>query len=240
MKSLSELIKEYEDSGKYFLENKKPVIVRLDGRGFTKFTKKMNFDFPYSYVFNKIMNNVAIHLCKNMECCVFATRHSDEISLFLYDDRRDESQPCFGNSINKILSLSASMATGKMISELLLHFNSDLVMQNIPQIDSRCFNVPIEDVIKYFVSRKIDAERNHISSWARSRSSHNELLNMNSSEKKNLLLHKHGINFDEFSNNVKYGFMFFKDELGWVTKNIPERFEEEFFKNLMKKNGEII
>lgn len=53
MKSLKELMSEYEDAGKHYFQNNVPVIIRLDGRSFTNFTKSMKFEFPYSVDFNE-------------------------------------------------------------------------------------------------------------------------------------------------------------------------------------------
>lgn len=188
------------------------------------------------------MNHVTLYLCENLENCKFATRHSDEISLLLYDGEKEETQPTFGNSVNKIISLAAAMATGELVLELIDAGYSFYEIKT-PCLDARGFNIPEEDVLRYFVSRKIDAERNNISAWARSKFSHSQVNGKNGSEKKEMLLQE-GINFDDLPNEQKYGFQFVRKDVirnevlrkSWHVEPIPERFEEEFFENFLNPN----
>lgn len=99
----------YEYVSRIYLTRRVPVIIRLDGKAFHSFTK--GFQKPFDEVLIKTMQETAKYLCKNIMGCKLAYTQSDEISLLLEDYERAETQPWFENNLQKIVSVSASMAT---------------------------------------------------------------------------------------------------------------------------------
>ena len=99
----------YEQIPKTRLMRRCPVICRLDGRSFHTFTR--GFKRPFDDVLIKTMQETAKYLCENVQGCVLAYTQSDEISLLLIDYQRFETSAWFDYEIQKMCSISASMAT---------------------------------------------------------------------------------------------------------------------------------
>lgn len=59
----------------------------------------------------KAMQLTMEYLCKHIQGCVFGYTQSDEITLILIDYQKLNSDAWFGYEVQKICSISASMAT---------------------------------------------------------------------------------------------------------------------------------
>ena len=99
----------YEQITKFRLTRRTPVIIRLDGKAFHSFTR--HFKRPFDLLLMDVMHNTMRYLCENIQGCVFGYTQSDEISLLLVDYKRLSSSAWFDNEVQKICSISASMAT---------------------------------------------------------------------------------------------------------------------------------
>lgn len=200
--SLGNRMKEYENAYRFYLPRRMPVIVRVDGKAFHTFTR--GFKRPFDSAVSEPMKEVAIELCRNVEGCKLAYTQSDEISLVLRNDDELTTQAWFGNNLQKIASVTASIATRafnrsyricsyiqrpnslsleSMSEEQQERFRKDyeIYSRNIDQalFDSRAFILPEHEVVNYFIWRQQDAVRNSIESCARSMYSHKELHKKN-------------------------------------------------------------
>ena len=101
--------KYYEQISKTKLIRRTPVIIRIDGRSFHSFTK--NFKRPFDDVLIKSMQQTMKYLCENIQGCVLGYHQSDEISLVLVDYQKLTSDAWFDYEVQKICSITASMAT---------------------------------------------------------------------------------------------------------------------------------
>ena len=99
----------YESIPKYRLMRRTPVIIRIDGKAFHTFTR--GFKKPFDMVLVRTMQETMKYLCENIQGCVFGYTQSDEISLLLVDYKRFNSSAWFDNEIQKMCSISASLAT---------------------------------------------------------------------------------------------------------------------------------
>ena len=99
----------YEDRYRIYLTRRTPVIIRIDGKAFHSFTKGLNR--PYDMVLKQSMWETAKDLCENIMGCQLAYIQSDEISLLLTDYRKLTTEAWFDYNLQKICSVSASMAT---------------------------------------------------------------------------------------------------------------------------------
>jgi tRNA(His) 5'-end guanylyltransferase len=106
---LDERMKGYENISRYYLTKRMPLIIRIDGRAFHTFTR--GFKRPFDSVLMHTMQDTALALCKNIEGCKLAYVQSDEISLLLTDYDNLNTNPWFEKNLQKIVSISASMAT---------------------------------------------------------------------------------------------------------------------------------
>ena len=107
--SLGDRMKTYENVSRNYLTRRTPVIIRCDGKAFHSFTK--GFDKPYDNVFNNAMADTMKYLCENIQNCVFGYTQSDEITLVLCDYKTLDTAAWFDNNIQKMVSISASLAT---------------------------------------------------------------------------------------------------------------------------------
>jgi tRNA(His) 5'-end guanylyltransferase len=107
--NLGDRMKGYEYIPRTYLTKKIPVIIRLDGMAFHTFTKGMKR--PFDEVLINTMQETAKYLCENIQGCKIAYTQSDEITLLLTDYENIDTQGWFEYNIQKMVSVSASMAT---------------------------------------------------------------------------------------------------------------------------------
>jgi tRNA(His) 5'-end guanylyltransferase len=188
--SLGERMKGYENINRTHITPRTPIIIRVDGKAFHSYTK--GFNKPWDKQLQSAMNVAAVGLLNNVSGADIAYIQSDEISLVLNTYKKFETQPWFGGNVQKISSVAASLATG--------YFNlaaKDMGFDNkLAFFDGRCFAVPREDVVNYFIFRQRDAIRNSIQGLAQSKFSQNQLQNKDTTTMKNMLKDQHNIDWD--------------------------------------------
>ena len=99
----------YETIPKTRLMRRCPVVVRLDMR--TGHTFCRGFERPFDEIFIKSMQETAKYMCENVQGCVLSYQQSDEISLILVDYKKLNSSAFFDYEVQKVCSITASMAT---------------------------------------------------------------------------------------------------------------------------------
>lgn len=99
----------YEKIPKTRLMRRTPAIVRVDGKAFHTFAKGLIK--PFDEVLSLSMKETAKFLCENVMNCRLAYVQSDEISLLLTDYETLTSQAFFDYEVQKVCSVTASMAT---------------------------------------------------------------------------------------------------------------------------------
>lgn len=99
----------YEQVPKTRLVRRMPVAIRIDGKAFHTFTK--GFQKPFDKVLMQSMQETTKYLCENVQGCVFGYTQSDEITLILVDYKELDTSAWFDYEVQKLCSISASMAT---------------------------------------------------------------------------------------------------------------------------------
>ena len=193
-------MKDYESVAQPVLMRRTPVIIRVDGKAFSNLTRKM--ERPFDRRFIQCMESAAHLLCREVQNVRMAYFQSDEISLLLTDYRTLTTEPWFGNQVQKMCSVAAATATAAFLTKFRHHFPESDAM---PVFDARCFNLPREEVVNYFVWRQRDAERNSVSMLASAHFSHNELKGVDRSGKMDLLMLRKGINWNDLEPVMKRG-----------------------------------
>jgi len=190
----------YESRTKSFLPRRTFTIIRIDGKSFHTYTRGL--DNPFDDKLISDMDDTAKYLCKNIQGAKFAFVQSDEISILLTDFDKLQTDAWFDGNVQKITSISASLATAK--------FN-ELRPDRIALFDSRVFTIPsITEVENYFIWRQQDTVRNSISSVAQSLYSSKELHGVNVSEMQELCFQK-GVNWNDFEPKKKRGRLIVKE-----------------------------
>lgn len=99
----------YEEVADSRLVRRMPVAIRLDGKAFHTFTR--GFVKPFDKVFQDAMAKTMEYLCQNIQGCVLGYTQSDELTLILVDYQKLDTDAWFGYRVQKMCSISASMAT---------------------------------------------------------------------------------------------------------------------------------
>lgn len=221
--SLGDRMKGYENVSRIYLPRRLPVIIRVDGRAFHTFTK--GFQRPFDDVLAKAMRETAVALCKEISGAKLAYTQSDEISILVTNNDTVDTQPWFDNNLQKLTSLSASIATRAFdnafqgaISEYNESFNLFTTYFRVlhkATFDARAFVLPADEVCNYFIWRQQDATRNSIQMVAQSLYSHKELQKKNCDELQVMILQK-GINWDHYEPWKKRGICIKKSNMAII------------------------
>lgn len=135
------------------LPDSKWIVARLDGRGFTRLTKRsLDLQKPFDARFHEAMKRTVAHGCE----CGFAVRlafsQSDEISILFEPTERG-----FDGKTRKWLSVLAGEASAAF----------SLAMKSLGVFDCRLIALADEDLVEdYFRWRQSDATRNALSAHA--------------------------------------------------------------------------
>lgn len=243
---LGKRMKIYEAVPKTKLVRRMPVAIRIDGKAFHTFTRGMAK--PFDEVLIKSMQETMQYLCKNIQGCVFGYTQSDEITLILVDYKELNTSAWFDNEVQKICSISASMATmafnrafiknvdewGRLtfpdwdeggtneeVDTDLLKLN-DVYQRAIEKgamFDSRCFNIPKEEVVNLIYWRQLDATRNSIQMVGQANFSHNELQGKTCNQIQDMLHELRGINWNHYPTTQKRGSCCIRNEKEWIIDN---------------------
>lgn len=178
-----------------------PIVIRLDGKTFSKFTKKFNKPFDIRMV--QTMIDVTRFLVSETNAKIGYTQ-SDEITLVLHSDNFDR-QVFFDGKVQKIVSVCASLATAKF-NELVLKNGLYDIAKRLAFFDCRAFQVPSkEEASNAVLWRELDATKNAISCAASYYFSHKSLHKLTGSQKQERLWTEKGINFNDYPTFFKRG-----------------------------------
>lgn len=177
-----------------------PLVVRLDGRAFSTFTRGLGK--PFDARLSKIMRDVTAHLVEQTGARIGYTQ-SDEITLIL-DRASDEEEPIFGGRAFKIASVLASMAASKFT--LLAHeVWPERVAKIVPSFDCRAFAVPSRiEAVNALVWRELDASRNALQAVAQSRFASDE-IHSKSSDELEAMLAAIGVKVTDYPAALRFG-----------------------------------
>lgn len=206
--TLGDRMKGYENVERRFLYTRMPVIIRLDMRAGHSLTGKWFKEKPIDFKFQQLMISTADYLLKNIQNCRVAYTQSDEISLLLCDFQSFETQSWFGNNLQKIVSVSAGMA-----SSFFTTMFQNLKSQNeVVVFDARAFNLSKEEIYNYFLWRSIDCSRNSVQAHAQSMFSHKELHSLNTNQLISKMKEEKDFNWVSQPDVVKNGAILWRDE----------------------------
>lgn len=174
------------------------LCVRIDGKGFSKFTK--GFKKPFDDRLSNAMIQTTKKLCAETHAS-FSYTQSDEITL-IYTPGEKASEYMFGGKVSKINSILASMATW--------HFNYILgayIEHDKPAFfDCRAWAVPdITEASNVLLWRVQDARKNSISSLFRWTAGHSRMHGLSGEDMKALLKSDYFTDWDQLPNKYKYG-----------------------------------
>lgn len=137
-----------------------PLILRVDGRSFSKYTKQLKLEKPFDERLRNLFIEVSKDFIKEFNPRYIYT-FSDEINI-LFDEAP------FNGRIEKINSVTASFITASFMKHLLLNqdkFTADVTLLKPASFDCRIISTSthIKDYFKY---RQDEAWRNCLNGYA--------------------------------------------------------------------------
>lgn len=211
----------YETRARTYLPRRTYTAIRLDGNAFHTYTRGL--DKPFDLQLMEDMAATTMFLCEQIPGVRYAYTQSDEISLLVTDFARPSTEAWFDGNVQKIVSISAAMATAE--------FNR-LRPGRLAFFDSRVFTIPDPvEVENYFVWRQQDAMRNAVSMAAQAHFSHKALHGKSSDQMQEMLWQDAGVNFNDYPPRCKRGTGCFsvlvEDSVSYVDKRSGETLTAE-------------
>lgn len=211
---------QYEDRTRYMLPRRTYTLIRLDGKAFHTFTAHMKKPFDQKFI--DAMTETAKFLCEEIQGVQMAYVQSDEISILITDFNKITTSAWFDGNIQKIASISASIATAKFNQLILRNYLAEKAERGITNyaddptwrrlldlplafFDGRVWTIPDPtEVENYFIWRQKDAVRNSISMTAQCLYSDTELKGKSQSVKQDMI-HAKGMNWNDLPAGFKRG-----------------------------------
>jgi tRNA(His) 5'-end guanylyltransferase len=213
--AMGDRMKDIESRTRYFLPRRCYTLLRIDGKSFHTYTRGL--DRPFDDGLRSDMQETTRLLCVNIQGAKLGYTQSDEISLLLTDFDDIATDAWFDGNLQKIVSVSASMASA-YFNKLRANRN---VQKDVAVFDSRAWTTADPwEAYNTFLWRQKDCTKNAVQMVARSLASHKECTNKNFSELNELIFQKGG-NFNNYPTDCKRGAFTYKTEDGWVIDKEP-------------------
>lgn len=181
------------------LDKEQPIVVRIDGRSFSKFTR--GFSRPFDADMSRCMIETTKTLVDKTHARVGYTQ-SDEITLLFFPE--DYQELLFGGKVQKLSSVLAGLATAAFNLEIRDYFSED-VCRRLPHFDARVFNVPnMGEALNNLLWRIQDAKKNAVSMACTSVCSHKSRQGANSVRMLEMMSEK-GIVFQDYPSFFRSG-----------------------------------
>lgn len=204
--SFGDRMKRYEAASDFRLPVRLPVLLRLDGNSFSRFTSGAKLEKPYDRRFERAMDAAAEATLAFTHGMV-AYIQSDEITILLRNDRSHQDEPLLGNRIQKICSLAASTCAVAFDRALRAEAVEAI---NAPAFDCRAYVLPHSDVNNAFLWRQRDAFKNCVGSVAFYKlggagAATKRLTGVSTDRRQELLFSEFGVNVNDLPTRWKRG-----------------------------------
>ncbi len=174
------------------LRKDQPIMVRLDGRHFSTFTRGLRRPFDPDFI--ECMKQAA-RAVMNDSGAILAYTQSDEISLVI-PACQENQEHIFAGRVQKLCSNLAALASVVFLRAVQIRLPAQYA-NKFPTFDCRAWNVPsLDEAANAILWRERDAEKNSISMLAQSVFSARDLHKKNSTDKLEMLRAK-GIVWEE-------------------------------------------
>jgi len=127
--TLKDRITEYEQAYEFKFTKKLPILIKLNGRGFSKTTSLLTKPFSEEYL--NTMSTVIMKLAHDLEGVCFIYSFNDQIFIIIRNDQNVETEAWYDNKIQKIVSASAAIAT--------INFNKAALMFDLELVGDAIF-----------------------------------------------------------------------------------------------------
>ena len=134
------------------------IVVRIDGRGFSKFSKKHAFEKPNDRRALDLMNAAATEVVKSIVDVVLAYGQSDEYSFVL-----QEKTTLFERRSAKLATTIATAFTAEYCMQWPTFFPNTPLTRPYPTFDGRCICYPKRTILRDYLNwRQADCHINNL------------------------------------------------------------------------------
>lgn len=134
------------------------IVVRIDGRGFSKFTTKHSFAKPNDLRTINLMNAAALEVTRSLVDVVLAYGQSDEYSFVL-----SENTTLFDRRAAKLATTVATAFTAEYCMLWPEYFPDQPLTRPFPTFDARCVCYPKRRILRdYLCWRQADCHINNL------------------------------------------------------------------------------
>jgi tRNA(His) 5'-end guanylyltransferase len=176
-----------------------PVIIRLDGNNFSKWT--VGLERPFDERLVQLMTETTKFLVKETNAVIGYTQ-SDEITLILYSADRNSALYNDGKKQKILSKLTAKCVNffNERRKDLLPYHNKTAIF------DCRIYQTPtLHDATVQLLWRENDATKNSVQSLAQSLYSDNDLFKINTDQMKDMMINEKGVNWNDLPAKLKRG-----------------------------------
>ncbi|KAL3423444.1 tRNA guanylyltransferase [Phlyctema vagabunda] len=193
------------------------VVVRIDGRGFHKFSDKHKFEKPNDRRALDLMNAAALKVMNELPDIVIAYGISDEYSFVFH-----KSCSLFERRSSKLVTTIVSTFTAYYVHLWSSYFPSSSLTSPLPSFDGRAVQYPsIQNLRDYMSWRQVDCHINNLYNttfWALiqnggmdAQTAEKELAGTLSADKNEILFSRFNINYNRELDMYKKGSVIFRD-----------------------------
>ncbi|KAK4218304.1 tRNA guanylyltransferase [Rhypophila decipiens] len=193
------------------------IVVRIDGRGFTKFANKYEFEKPNDKRALDLMNAAARALVTEIQDITIAYGVSDEYSFVFH-----KLTTLFERRESKLVSTIVSTFTAYYIHHWSTYFTDTPLSPPLPTFDGRAVCYPsIQNLRDYMSWRQVDCHINNLYNttfWALIQQGGKDgteaeqiLKGTLSADKNEILFKQFGINYNNEPEMFKKGSVIFRD-----------------------------
>jgi tRNA(His) guanylyltransferase len=223
------------------------IIIRVDGRGFHKFSKFYNFEKPNDERALKVINLSAKKLMDVIPDIIVAYGDSDEYSFLL----RKDCELFERREFKLITTFSSTFSAYYQFYWNQLNPDRLLNIERLPTFDARAIVYPNNNnVIDYFRWRQVDCHINNLYNttfWTlvikgglTNQEAENRLIGTLSADKNEILFKEFGINYNNESEMYKKGTIYVKEYIDFPISKYYENPNKENLDRLIKRSKKTI
>lgn len=194
------------------------IVIRVDGRGFHKFSDLYKFDKPNDVKALQVINSAARKVMESMPDVILAYGDSDEYSFLL----RKDCELFERREFKLITTFASTFSAYYQFYWSLINPDKPLDIGRLPTFDARAVVYPNDaNVMDYFRWRQVDCHINNLYNttfWnlvirgnLTTKEAENRLIGTLSSDKNEILFKEFGINYNNEPEMFKKGTIFVRE-----------------------------
>ncbi|OBA23626.1 tRNAHis guanylyltransferase [Metschnikowia bicuspidata var. bicuspidata NRRL YB-4993] len=244
-KSRFEYVKQFEREN--FLLPQTHIVIRVDGKGFHKFSEAYGFEKPNDARALAVMNRTAQTMMEQFPDIVMSYGDSDEYLFLLRKDCE-----LFERREMKLISTFASFMSVNYVMHWNAEFSDNQIRkERLPTFDARAVVYPNSGIVRdYFSWRQVDCHINNLYNTAfwgliqkcnmTRQDAENKLKGTLSKDKNEILFTKCGINYNNEPEMYKKGTVIVREYENWKHEERDMSSRQKQRNEKMRKNAAIV